>query len=489
MNNPFPRNLPLLRELYLGRFSHLRFLIPFERLDDPDVITVYRGSYTHAGYITDARAELAKIDCDYFIFSHDDVLLNPQLNEASFFETFPIGPKDGFISRVGPPPQAVGLWDWYFGLMAKINYPKSLLFGSGVEYWSLVKHLPDRDALERKLFAAGTGYRNDVQFVQNVGDQVEQHPQRLLIQGNNLPTDLSDPIQAEVRDLSMVITRKLAEVLKLSSQIYDRANTTAEGQEVVRLPIPLVTSGYFTDLYILPKSLLADYAHFVGVASAANLFVEVLAPTLLHSCCDRVWRADELGLDDTGFERRPALEEFADRRLIAIHPFKMSGMTPSSRRSLLTHLRTIAAEPTIRSPLAQPGLMEGGVFDFQGPEASGWHLEEDWGRWSAEQSATLAFYYDPRIAITGLRLSLILPTHERRGAMTGRVRLNGAEWPIAATWPQTTVEVEIAAEYFLVSESNLIEIVADWMVRPSELDRTLQDHRQLGVGLKGFSFF
>ena len=489
MNHPFPRNLPLLREIYLGRFSELRFLVPFERLDDRDVITVYRGSYTHAGYITDARKELGEIDCDYFIFCHDDVLLNPQLNEHRFPELFPIGPNDGFISRVGALPAYIGVWDWYFGLIPKMFYPKSLLFGSGIEFPSVVKHLPPRSLVERKLSEGGVEYSDEIRFSEKDFDQVEAHPSRLVLHGHYMAVNASDPRQVEVEALSLNICRELSRALKLSAEITGVERDTPDGEKAVKLPIPLIGGAFYTDLYILPKSRLDDYAHYVGVASAANLFVEVLAPTLLYTCCDRVWNAKELDLDDSGFERQPTVDAFVDPRLLAIHPFKMSTLSPVGKRELLAQLREIAGEADPQIPVAQPGGLDGSLFDLTSDYAEGWHAPEAWGSWAAKPLATVKFHYDPSFSLRNAKVHLSIPMHSKLGRFSGRVALNGVEQSVTAEWPTTTFEVEFQASHLRSDAPNLLEIRTDRMLRPPELDAKLaNDARSIGLGLRGITF-
>ncbi len=489
MNHPYPRNLPLLREIYLGRFSKLLFLMPFERLDDRDVITVYRGSYTHAGYITDARRELDEVDCDYFIFCHDDVLLNPQLNERSFPEIFPLGPNDGYISRAGPLPTYMGGWDWYFGLIPKMYHPKSLLFGSGVEYSSLIDHLPPPAIVEAKLFAAGMGYVTDLRLSKEHFTQIEKQPSRVVVHGHNVSTDVNEARQDQIERLSLNICGDLVDVLKVSSELAGKEHLAEDGSEVVDLPIPLVASGYFSDLYILPKSRLADYAHYVGVASAANLFVEVFAPTLLFTCCDRVWQASELGLDDTGFERPAIVEEFADRSFLAIHPFKMSRLTHADKRALLTTLRTLAGEPDPKMPVAQPGGVDGNLIDFDSDDANGWHGPEPWGAWAAEAVATVKFYHNARTSIQGAKVHICIPVHHSLGRLSGWVTLNGAEQRITAEWPETCVTVDFSAAELQPGAVNLVEVKTDRMLRPAEIDPALaNDARRIGLGLRGVTF-
>ena len=489
MNHAYPRNLPLLREIYLGRFSELLFLVPFERLDDRDVITVYRGSYTHAGYITDARRELGEVDCDYFIFCHDDVLLNPQLNERSFPDIFPLGPNDGFISRAGPLPAYIGGWDWYFGMVPKMLQPKSLLFGAGLEYASLVKHLPRYDAVELSLHTAGMGYTKEVRLSSSRLSHVEMLPSCTVINGNNIATDLSNERQASVEALSLEVCKNLADALKISSDLAGREHLTEDGEPAVDLPIPLIASGYFTDLYILPKSRLADYAHYVGVASAANLFVEILAPTLLYTCCDKVWGASELGLNDTGFERRATVEEFGDRRFLAIHPFKMSNLSNPAKRALLTQLRAIAGESDSKLPIAIPGGTNGQLLDFAGPEASGWHAPEDWGSWAAEPSATLRFFCDAVVPLRGLTIQLVAPTHPNFARQGGWLTVNDRQMRVSVEWPETELKFVFSAAD-LQPGANIMELKSDGMVRPADVDPALaNDNRLLGLGIRAMTFF
>ena len=214
MNHPFPANIPLLRRLYQGRFSHLRFLIPFERLPDEDVITVYRGSYTHAAYLTDARKELSAIDCDYFIIVHDDVLLNPQLSEASFDEIFRLGPDDGFIPRINPVQTSMHEWSWLAGFIAKLLYPKSILFGGGVEIPTLRKYLPDPTLLEERMAAHGQGSTTFMRIdPSSINAHAVPEASRLLLHGLSTPLDQQDPDQARVEAHSIEAPKGLVEAM------------------------------------------------------------------------------------------------------------------------------------------------------------------------------------------------------------------------------------------------------------------------------------
>ena len=490
MNHPYPRNLPMLREIYLGKFSHLRFLIPFERLDDPDVITVYRGSYNHAGYITDAFDKLQALDCDHFIFCHDDVLLNPQLSERTFRDVFPIGPNDGFISHVTPLPEDISGWAFYLGMVPKLYHPKSLLFGTGVEQSFLRQYLPDRASMEKKLIENGVVYSNEVRLSGKGRDDILEEPAKTVLNGIYTPFDAKDPRQIEIEHKCLGIIQDLIRVMNISVDIAGQGYNVDGGDATVELPIPLANSGFWADLYILPKSRLADYAHYVGVASAANLFVEVMAPTLLLTCCDKVWQADELGLDASGFYRQTEVEAFEDRRFLAIHPLKMAAMGNADKRALLARLRAIAGEPNPRLPVANYGGTDGSLFDIDGAEAQGWHPPGLLVDWSSDLVATVSFHFDTRIALRGLRVQLSIPTHPRLGRLSGAVALNGEARLFSAKSPTTEVEVEFPVEQFRRDGRNLIEVKADQLVRPSDVQpECSQDHRLLGVGLRGLTFF
>jgi hypothetical protein len=65
-NHPFVENIPVIQKLYGERFSYIRYLVPLKKVNRVDVITVYRGSFSHNGYITDAKQQLDEIDCFAF---------------------------------------------------------------------------------------------------------------------------------------------------------------------------------------------------------------------------------------------------------------------------------------------------------------------------------------------------------------------------------------------------------------------------------------
>ena len=79
-NHKFEENVPKLRKLYDHRFSTIRYLSPFSKSTDPDIIPIFESSIHFQGYFAQAFAQLPK-NCEYYIFCGDDLILNPCLNE------------------------------------------------------------------------------------------------------------------------------------------------------------------------------------------------------------------------------------------------------------------------------------------------------------------------------------------------------------------------------------------------------------------------
>ena len=79
-NHQFEKNIPKLRNIYKDRFSTIRYLSPFSKSNDPEVIPIFETSVHFQGYFAQAFSHLPK-DCDYYVFCGDDLILNPGLNE------------------------------------------------------------------------------------------------------------------------------------------------------------------------------------------------------------------------------------------------------------------------------------------------------------------------------------------------------------------------------------------------------------------------
>lgn len=489
MNHPFPANLPLLRKIYKDRFSEVRFLIPFERMPDEDVITVYRGSYIHAAYLTDAWEKLAALECDYYLVVHDDVLLNPKLAESTFFDVFDLGPDDGFISEIGEIHAEPGRWVWNYGFVPKFLFPKSLLFGSGIETANLKKYLPSFSTIHEAFKRNGATFTLGTRLDSTKMEDVQRMPSRVLLHGLSGPAGEGAPGQPEVEATSLAVEKGLLDAMLGAARVSGDLGTShlesaPQGSEdMVPFPFPVASAGYFTDFYILPRSGLDDFCHYMGVAGAANLFVEILAPTLLHACCAEVKTAAKLGLDFSAFHHRRPPSWFDDPKAVAMHPFKLSVLRePAAQERFMETLNASAA-----------GVPGAAFWDHEPGSAivsqrgGGWHVAEPWGFWSADHHADV---YVEMQAPGTVSVKLRAPTHPDLPPLSGALSFDnrGGEAPpqtvrFEVQWPQSEIEIQLHDVEPSTDGKARIVVTSDTLVDPTALG--LGDARRLGFGLVG----
>lgn len=475
MNHPFPANLPLLRRIYGSRFSEVRYLIPFERNAGEDVIPVYRGSYTHAGYLNDAWHALKDIECDYIIMIHDDVLLNPNISENNFFDFFPLGQNDAFLSQLYEIPQAFGEWAWYAALFPKIFYPKSHLMGTGIERENLLLHLPNPEHLRRQLDRAGVQYTEHVRLDSSRMWGVAERPSRVVLDG--LSGALASPeFQTKLDEQSLTLMYQLNELMLQSQRATGTTHDVLSDDSAIELPFPLVQAGYQTDFYILPRSCAEDFQHYIGVAAAANLFVEAIAPTLLFACCQNVRTARDFALDFSGFEVKVPFSWFLKENAVAMHPVKISAYNaPFKQQAFLRVLESINKQI----------LPEDTDLDLLGhtpnrfPQLGhGWHAFEGWGAWSSHQNA---FFRVQTPKLSSVRL-LIKATRPEN--LSGSLYLNDRR--VAQFNPSPNKhEIEIVVENVqpLSDGYAFFQLVSDRVMSPHDYDPNSADDRPLGLGI------
>ncbi|WBH17442.1 hypothetical protein [Sphingomonas radiodurans] len=490
MNHPYPANLPLLRRVYAGRFSELLFLIPFAEVDDPDVITVYRGSYAHAAYISDARARLSTIDCDYFLFVHDDVLLNPQFDESSFTDLLPLGRDDGFIPWVYKTPDRLGEWIWYFALLPRLLHPKSLLFGSGIEPNNLLRYLPTADEIRAGFVRSGATFTERVTIslptVEEAGPRAHPaagSPSVVVLDGLAAALDHADPTQRRINEHTLATLEELTAALAEAASrqgIADEART-------IKLPIPLAASAYFTDCYVVPRSRFDRFAHYMGVAGAAGLFVEIIAPTILHAVCDRVHTAATLDLNFEGFHRARRLEEFRDRKVIASHPFKFSMFKePAQADGFMRIVDTLRTGGLLRPEMAAAAGLDASHTDTM--KETGWHILEAWGRWSAERFATLKLVAPARQGVIRFRLRAPRLVGHHVNTSGSITLAGGASVSFVIPPTQSGLLIDVPFTTPRTGDALSITVKNDALICPRDFDTASPDPRWLGVGLAEIAF-
>lgn len=310
-NHPYTRNLPLLRRMYEGRFRTIRFLMPLQLCDDADVITVYRGSFSHNAYAVDAWPQLRELPCSHYLFVHDDVLLHPALDENNLLDTLEIEtPREGYMPHLQRVPQDIGEWGHFAGPLWRLLHPRNFLSGTGVDSLSTVlAQLPPADAALKKLAPYGAKRETVVRRT----EQSDQNPRGL----KNFAFFGDRTVQQ-----NDAFRRAYLEMLFAGD---------GEGESELVVPYPLLVSGPTADFCVVPKAGMPQYVHVSGVLAAAGLFVEVAAPTALALACDRVRSGRDTALrfiwELASVDAREVLHQMReDPDLVAAHPVKLSGV-------------------------------------------------------------------------------------------------------------------------------------------------------------------
>lgn len=292
-NHQYNRNLPGLRERYRPSFSHVRFLVPFYRGTDDDVIPVYESSATFQGYIAQAWRHFGDGEFSHYVFVADDMVLNPGLNEANILEKLGLGAGDAYIQELRPITRVTFEWPFLHMTLQALRF---------TSFVNSAPELPSREEAFARLAAHGV--------------RVTSFGWRTLRFGQGS------------------WTWKIRSWLVNALFLY----RSAGAREVL---YPLVMS--YSDFFVVPEADLAEFSHLCGVFAAMGVFVECAIPTALAFASkhvrlerDGVLRGTEIfDLDDLA-----AFEQQYDRHLptllaqfptdtLYIHPVKLSRWLPA----------------------------------------------------------------------------------------------------------------------------------------------------------------
>lgn len=284
-NHPFPKNINKLRAIYADRFDDIIFLMPVVEVDDPAVVTVYRGGFNFHGHVADSLEVLRARDSDLYLFCQDDLLLHPALTPDDFWRDAGFDRHDGFI----PEPESFSgpgreNWPWNDRVLSRISDPTSLLYGGGVE--AFTKHLPPADEARRRF---------------------ERHG----IMASAYPKAWPNP------DRGGLLGR------------------TPRGTPGM-LPYPLAVG--FSDFFALRRDALPSVGRYLGLFAAMDLFVEVsIATAMILGCEALATLADTPWQVHIDWTDRETLARTAPRDLATVydgfsetllytHPVKLSSI-------------------------------------------------------------------------------------------------------------------------------------------------------------------
>ena len=227
-NHQYEKNIPKLRELYGNRFSTIRYLSPFSRSKEVDVIPIFESSIHFQGYFAQAFIHLPK-DCEYYVFCGDDLIINPCLNENNLINALNCN-DSSYIKYLNP------VWEHSFAWHKFEECNQFTEKEYSIPYHNL---LPSRNALLKIYENHGFKYRN-------VGFHNLNGIKEKRITTNRIKSGISY-------------------FLRNGNKRY--------------INYPLV-EGY-SDLIVVPQGHLELFCHYCGIFAAMNLWVDAAIATAL----------------------------------------------------------------------------------------------------------------------------------------------------------------------------------------------------------------
>ena len=246
-NHRYDKNIPRINQVYANRFSYVYHIVPFYDGDLENVIPVYDNSFQFQGYISQAYQHLKGKGFTHFVCVADDMVINPQLNEHNFFELSGIDEDACFVHELRDLRDVHRRW-FHIG-----NAIRFSIFNRGLEIDSI---LPSREEALKAF------------------------------QRHNIPTRLVPewPYQSLRRRVKETLLR-CRRVLwyRIIQRIY--------------FSYPLV--GGYSDLIVVPNTVMPKFCQYCGAFAAARLFVEIAIPTSMILCCDKVQTVQQIRLKNS----------------------------------------------------------------------------------------------------------------------------------------------------------------------------------------------
>jgi len=284
-NNQFERNIPKLRKFYDDRFSTIRYLSPFSKSTESDIIPIFEASIHFQGYFAQAFRHLPR-NCDYYVFCGDDLILNPSLNEDNLINALNCD-DSAYIKYLNP------IWEHSFSWHKFEECNRFTENEYTIPYQIL---LPSRNKLLKI-------YENHGLYYRNLGFHNFKGVKEKIITTNRIKSGISY-------------------FLKNGNKRF--------------VNYPLV-EGY-SDLIVIPHDHLELFCHYCGIFAAMNLWVDAAVATALilsgseiktEKDCNysgtEYWSGDEIinRLKTINY-KLDKIGEIFDKEELYIHPIKLS---------------------------------------------------------------------------------------------------------------------------------------------------------------------
>lgn len=266
-NHRFDKNIPVLEKIYSSRFSGIYFLVPFYNGNHPNVIPVYESSNFFQSYFAQGYNRFFKEDFTHYIFTGDDCLLNPSVNENNFLELTGLHEKTDLISGFIELHKLSGRPWWHaFKAVDFFNNRK------GAE---IKRELPSYEEAVKKFNQHGIDVRPLT---------------KENIFGNQTPPN-----------------KKWLEywLFKQYHLMYKWKPYKKNGK--IELPYPV--AGSYSDVVIVTKESIYDFCRYCGIMAAVGLFVEFAIPTALLLASNKIMQEKDISLKGKALWSAAEVEE------------------------------------------------------------------------------------------------------------------------------------------------------------------------------------
>lgn len=293
-NHRYDKNIPLLDNIYKGRFSYVYHIVPFYDGKADNVIPVYDSSYQFQGYIAQAYQHIKNQGFTHVFVVADDSIINPVINEHNFHEVTGIQKDACYIYDLHDfsSPHF-----WYHAKKVYDWTPNQ----SGLEIGNILPSYEKACAIFSKYNLSFCTINKSSIF---------------------LPSELK-------------VEKKLVNRFKSKvKRMFGRA-CNAE-PSVYKLNYPLAYG--YSDILVLTEDILPQFCQYCGAFAAARLFVESAIPTALLLSEAKIQTIEDLKTNVAYKETTPGYQELVEKcnynydtlienypcSCFHIHPIKLS---------------------------------------------------------------------------------------------------------------------------------------------------------------------
>lgn len=295
-NHRYDKNIPVLEQIYSGRFSHIFFLVPFYNGSKENVIPVYESSHYFQSFFAQGYNRFFKEEFSHYIFVGDDCILNPAINENNFLDITGLEAGAEFLPGIIELHKIKenGWWHSFKGID---------FFGNrkGAE---IKNELPGREAA--------------VQQFNKHGVEVTALTMQNIF-GSRTPAN-----------------KKWFEYFLFKNFLFHFKWRKFKKNGKIELPYPV--AGSYADVIVVTKQSIYNFCRYCGVMASAGLFVELAIPTALLLSAEKIMQEKDIKLkgkalwtaaDITAVEDRygkslsALMKDFPADQLF-FHPIKLS---------------------------------------------------------------------------------------------------------------------------------------------------------------------